>query len=87
MLTTVLVMTVSAWTTPLNFAIPALRVTMLADISTMGAFTDTLPGEFMLIPAGFSIMALSLVSAISIEPGLSRRENCCPSGVSRVSDS
>ncbi len=80
-------MTVSAWTTPLNFDIPAFTVTMPADTSTVEAWTLTWAAAVTVMPADSSLTVLPLASAAVIDPGPSSRVTDCPPGVSMRSRS
>lgn len=61
--------TVSACTTPLNFDIPALTVTMLAETSTILAVIVILAEAFTVMPLAWSFIELPLLSTTSTEPG------------------
>src|SRR5436189_5051716 len=76
--------TVSACTTPLNFDIPALTVTMLAETSTMLALTVTFAEAFTVIPLLCSFTEFPLLSTTSTEPGPSCSVIFCPPGVSTM---
>ncbi len=66
-LITEFVMSVSAWTTPLDFDMPALTVTMLADTSKLLALTVTFDEVVIVTPEESSLMELPLLSTISAE--------------------
>src|SRR5262245_9281099 len=86
-LTTLLVMTVSACTTPLNFDMPAFTVTVPAETSTLPADTVTFAAAFTVTPDESRVTVLPLESAISIFPGPSPSVTFWPAGVSSTSDS
>src|SRR5207244_8473096 len=64
-----LVMTVSAWTTPLNLAMPALTLTMPAEMSAVLALIVTLAEALTVMSLVPSFTELPFASASSIEPG------------------
>ena len=68
-LITLLLITVSACTTPLNFDMPAFTVTIPADISMVLAFTVTFADALIVIPLDSIFIELPLLSVASIEPG------------------
>src|SRR5687767_4256215 len=83
-LTTELVITVSACTTPLNLLIPAFTVTMPADTSTVDACTVSFALAVTVIPADAISTLLPLLSVMVTLPGPSSSVSDCPPGVSSL---
>ena len=81
---TELLISVSHWTTPLNFDIAALTVTIDALTSTVLARTDTLTDATTLMPPLSRVTELPLLSTISTLPGPSCNVSFWPPGVSRI---
>src|SRR3954454_24510175 len=79
-LITELLISVSHCTTPLNFDMPALTVTIPAETSTLLALTVTLAEAVMVIPLASSLIELPLLSTISTVPGPSFRVIFWPPG-------
>ena len=75
---------VSHFTTPENFARPASTVTMPALTSTWAAFTVTLAAASSVTPEASKVALLPLLSSIVIVPGPSLRVRRCPPGVSTL---
>ena len=81
---TLLLMSVSHCTTPLNFDMPEFTVTIPELISTVLALMVTFALAFTTIPAASSVTELPLLSIISIEPGPSLSVTFWPPGVSTM---
>src|SRR5208337_3271264 len=84
-LITWLAMTLSAWSTPLNFVIEALTVSISAEISTWLAFRLIFPAAVTVMPLASSFTELPLLSSTTISAGPSCRVILCPAGVSKIS--
>src|SRR4030067_652350 len=83
-LITLLLITVSACTTPLKRDMPALTVSVPAEISTTLALTVTLAEALTVTPAVSSLIELPLLSVISTAPGPSLSVMRWPPGGSRI---
>ena len=83
-LTTELLIMVSHCTTPLNFDMPALTVTMPAETSTVLALMVTFAEAVTVTPAVSILIELPLLSSATIEPGPSFKVIFCPPGVSTM---
>ena len=86
-LTTLLLISVSHCTTPLNFDMPASTVTMPALTATWPACTVTFALALTVMPEASSLIELPLLSTISTEPGPSFSVIYWPPGFSQMKDS
>ena len=81
---TLLLMSVSHFTTPLNFDMPEFTVIIPELISTVLALMVTFALAFTMIPDASSFTELPLLSIISIESGPSLSVTFWPPGVSTM---
>src|SRR5581483_3543055 len=83
--TMLLVIAVSACTTPLNFDMPASTVTMPAETAIVPALIVSFADAVIVTPAASSLIELPLLSTISTDPGPSLNVAFWPPGVSSTS--